>query len=137
MVMNSCSLYSQYHERYKNVRMRSDQPPHIFWVADRAYQRMLQTHSNQTVLISGDSGAGKTESAKLLIQHIAFLCKSRVDNLHQKIIEVNHLVILWKCKYVTSTDMPSRFITLTCILRLIDIPVVLYLCEIIIIGQYD
>ena len=68
--------------------MRNDQPPHIFWVADRAYQRMLQTYSNQTVLISGDSGAGKTESAKLLIQHIAFLCKSRVDNLHQKIIEV-------------------------------------------------
>ena len=85
---NMYSRSPQYHERYKNVRMRNDQPPHIFWVADRAYQRMLQTYSNQTVLISGDSGAGKTESAKLLIQHIAFLCKSRVDNLHQKIIEV-------------------------------------------------
>ena len=70
------------------MRARSDQPAHIFWVADRAYQRMLETKSSQTVLISGDSGAGKTESAKLLIQHIAHICSNHVENLNQKIIEV-------------------------------------------------
>ena len=69
--------------------MRSDQPPHIFWVADKALQRMRQTRSSQTILVSGESGSGKTESTKLLIEHLAHSCPvAGQDDLVNKILEV-------------------------------------------------
>jgi myosin-1 len=42
-------------------------PPHIYAVADRMFQNMVTDEENQCVIISGESGAGKTESAKLIM----------------------------------------------------------------------
>ena len=39
-------------------------PPHLFAVSDEAYRNMLQNHENQSMLITGESGAGKTENTK-------------------------------------------------------------------------
>lgn len=54
---------------------RSDNPPHIFAVADAAYQGLLHQRQNQAIVISGESGAGKTESANLLLKQLVFLGK--------------------------------------------------------------
>lgn len=48
-------------------------PPHIFATADNAYHSMLNERENQTVIISGESGAGKTESTKFLLHHLMSL----------------------------------------------------------------
>lgn len=56
---------------------RTANPPHIFAVADVAYQCMVSYHSDQCVVISGESGAGKTESAHLLVQQLTVLGKVR------------------------------------------------------------
>ncbi|KAI2660212.1 Myosin-IIIb [Labeo rohita] len=65
-------------------------PPHIFAVADRAYQSMLGRLAtgpkNQCIVISGESGAGKTESTKLLLRHIMELCKAN-SQLEQQILQ--------------------------------------------------
>ena len=46
-------------------------PPHIFAVCDNAYHDMLQDRENQSMLITGESGAGKTENTKKVIQFFA------------------------------------------------------------------
>ena len=50
---------------YKNLGDRN-MPPHIFALADRAYQAMIMQQRDQCFVVSGGSGAGKTESTKLV-----------------------------------------------------------------------
>ena len=45
----------------------------MFAIADNAYHSMLNDRTNQTVIISGESGAGKTESTKFLLHHLMSL----------------------------------------------------------------
>jgi len=52
-------------------RRKTEMPPHLFSVADNAYQSMLQDRENQSMLITGESGAGKTENTKKVIMYFA------------------------------------------------------------------
>ncbi|OWK00502.1 hypothetical protein Celaphus_00019557, partial [Cervus elaphus hippelaphus] len=52
-------------------RRRSDAPPHIFAVASNAFQDMLHSRENQSILFTGESGSGKTVNTKHVIQYFA------------------------------------------------------------------
>merc|ERR1712002_855138 len=52
-------------------KRKIEMPPHVFAIVDNAYQNMLQEHDNQSMLITGESGAGKTENTKKVIMYIA------------------------------------------------------------------
>ena len=83
----------QYHRLYTNALSRTLNPPHIYWVADHAYHRMCSSNADQVLLISGESGAGKTETTKFIVEHLAHVCGKRVDNLHEKIVQVSPCIL--------------------------------------------
>ncbi|XP_063238781.1 myosin-IIIb-like [Bacillus rossius redtenbacheri] len=85
-------LYTDEDMRRYRGQARSDNPPHIFAVADAAYQALLHQRQNQTIVISGESGAGKTESANLLLKQLVFLGKAPNRNLEERILQVNPIM---------------------------------------------
>jgi myosin heavy subunit len=58
---------------YYRGKKKNEVPPHLYYVADNAYQNMLKDRENQSMLITGESGAGKTENTKKVIQYFAFV----------------------------------------------------------------
>ncbi|KAL1381098.1 hypothetical protein pipiens_013709 [Culex pipiens pipiens] len=61
-----------FHSKY-NCKSRSDNSPHIFAIADSAYQDMLHHEEPQHIIMSGESYSGKTTNAKLCMKHLAYL----------------------------------------------------------------
>uniref|UniRef100_A0AAQ6IM56 non-specific serine/threonine protein kinase n=1 Tax=Anabas testudineus TaxID=64144 RepID=A0AAQ6IM56_ANATE len=88
---------------------RTANPPHIFAVADIAYQSMVSYNADQCVVISGESGAGKTESAHLLVQQLTVLGKANNRTLQEKILLVNNLVEAFGNACTVINDNSSRF----------------------------
>ncbi|KAL2015222.1 hypothetical protein VTK56DRAFT_6051 [Thermocarpiscus australiensis] len=61
---------NEYINMYKG-RSREDNKPHIFAMADEAYRNLVDENANQSILVTGESGAGKTENTKKVIQYLA------------------------------------------------------------------
>ncbi|XP_034283056.1 myosin-IIIb [Pantherophis guttatus] len=103
------NIYSpQFSKLYHGVK-RSSNPPHIFATADAAYQSMITFNKDQCIIISGESGAGKTESAHLIVQHLTFLGKANNRALREKILQVNPLVEAFGNAHTAINDNSSRF----------------------------
>ncbi|CAJ0961850.1 unnamed protein product, partial [Mesorhabditis belari] len=65
-------------------RRRNEMPPHLFAVADEAYRNMTNDRENQSMLITGESGAGKTENTKKVISYFAYVGASQSSAPKQK-----------------------------------------------------
>ncbi|XP_006766611.1 PREDICTED: myosin-IIIb [Myotis davidii] len=103
------SIYSpQFSRLYHGVK-RASNPPHIFASADAAYQCMVTSSKDQCIVISGESGSGKTESAHLIVQHLTFLGKADNQTLREKILQVNSLVEAFGNACTVINDNSSRF----------------------------
>ena len=75
-------ISTKYHE------CREELPPHVYAVAERAYRRLVTESSSQCCVISGESGSGKTETSKFLVQHLSRISGSEEGNLNSKINQV-------------------------------------------------
>lgn len=62
---------------YKN-KQREETKPHIYAITDLAFRNMLEEQENQSILVTGESGAGKTENTKKVIQYLAAITSSNV-----------------------------------------------------------
>ncbi|XP_077387392.1 myosin-14-like isoform X1 [Festucalex cinctus] len=62
-------------EMYKGKK-RHEVPPHIYSITDNAYRNMMQDREDQSILCTGESGAGKTENTKKVIQYLAVVASS-------------------------------------------------------------
>uniref|UniRef100_A0A4W5QEW1 Myosin motor domain-containing protein n=1 Tax=Hucho hucho TaxID=62062 RepID=A0A4W5QEW1_9TELE len=100
-------------------KKRVEAPPHIFSVSDNAFQFMMIDKENQSVLITGESGAGKTVNTKRVIQYFATIAvsgaKKEVDpskmqgSLEDQIIAANPLLESYGNAKTVRNDNSSRF----------------------------
>ncbi|XP_061186519.1 uncharacterized protein LOC133194603 [Saccostrea echinata] len=97
------------HEEYGWWDFKAGLPPHVFQVAARAYSRMRQNQSNQIILVCGESGSGKTESTKYMVQHFMHMCPEESGDLHDRIIKVNPLLESFGNAKTIMNDNSSRF----------------------------
>eukprot|EP00043_Microstomoeca_roanoka_P018744 m.203791 g.203791 ORF g.203791 m.203791 type:complete len:1711 (+) comp16879_c5_seq2:337-5469(+) len=101
----------QWQNRYRNSA-KVENPPHIFAIADWCYHGMLSSGRDQCCVVSGESGAGKTESAKFIIRHITDLCQTDGDaalTLEKRILQVNPLLEAFGNAQTIMNDNSSRF----------------------------
>ena len=95
-------------------RRRSEVWPHIFAIAEGAYQGMMNSGMNQSILITGESGAGKTENTKKVISYFATICssgkrKEGEASLEDKIVATNPVLEAWGNAKTVRNDNSSRF----------------------------
>ena len=62
-------------------------PPHVFAIADKAFRDMKGLKQSQSIIVSGESGAGKTESTKYLLRYLCELWGSTAGPVEQKILD--------------------------------------------------
>uniref|UniRef100_A0A452SLC9 Myosin heavy chain 4 n=1 Tax=Ursus americanus TaxID=9643 RepID=A0A452SLC9_URSAM len=94
-------------------KKRQEAPPHIFSISDNAYQFMLTDRENQSILITGESGAGKTVNTKRVIQYFATIAitgeKKKEEPTPDQIISANPLLEAFGNAKTVRNDNSSRF----------------------------
>jgi len=93
-------------------RNRLEVPPHVFAVAESSYYNMKAYHENQCVIISGESGAGKTEAAKRLMQYIASVSggsDSSIQRTKDMVLATNPLLESFGNAKTLRNNNSSRF----------------------------
>ncbi|KAJ8345578.1 hypothetical protein SKAU_G00297710 [Synaphobranchus kaupii] len=103
-------------------KKRQEVPPHIFSISDNAYQFMLTDRENQSILITGESGAGKTVNTKRVIQYFATIASvgdpskkkdlpsgKMQGTLEDQIIQANPLLEAFGNAKTVRNDNSSRF----------------------------
>ncbi|PPQ63834.1 hypothetical protein CVT24_009784 [Panaeolus cyanescens] len=90
---------------------RLEVPPHVFGIAESAYYNMNAYHENQCVIISGESGAGKTEAAKRIMQYIAAVSggqDSSIQEIKDMVLATNPLLESFGCAKTLRNNNSSR-----------------------------
>ncbi|KAL2100115.1 hypothetical protein ACEWY4_004509 [Coilia grayii] len=87
-----------------------DMDPHIFAVAEEAYKQMARDEKNQSIIVSGESGAGKTVSAKYAMRYFATVGGSASDaNVEEKVLASSPIMEAIGNAKTTRNDNSSRF----------------------------
>ncbi|KAG1754947.1 P-loop containing nucleoside triphosphate hydrolase protein [Suillus paluster] len=97
-------------QKYKG-KNRLEVPPHVFSIAESAYYNMNAYHENQCVIISGESGAGKTEAAKRIMQYIAAVSggeDNSIQEIKEMVLATNPLLESFGCAKTLRNNNSSR-----------------------------
>jgi myosin-1 len=86
--------------------------PHLYSLAEDAFRSMRETGQGQSIIVSGESGAGKTEAAKLIMEYIASVSVSGIvtDNIKRIILESNPILEAFGNAKTVRNDNSSRFV---------------------------
>ncbi|XP_056330360.1 myosin Ic, paralog b isoform X3 [Danio aesculapii] len=104
-------IYTKQHmERYRGVNFY-EVSPHIYAVADNAYRSMRTERRDQCILISGESGAGKTEASKKVLQYYAVTCPAseHVQTVKDRLLQSNPVLEAFGNAKTLRNDNSSRF----------------------------
>ncbi|XP_016306157.1 unconventional myosin-Ic isoform X1 [Sinocyclocheilus anshuiensis] len=104
-------IYSKQNmERHRGVNFY-EISPHIFALADNSYRALRTERRNQCILISGESGAGKTEASKKILQYYTHICPTR-NNTHtirERLLQSNPVLEAFGNAKTLRNDNSSRF----------------------------
>ncbi|XP_008289813.1 myosin-9-like [Stegastes partitus] len=124
VVINPYKYLPIYTEDIVNMykgKKRHEMPPHIYAITDTAYRSMMQDREDQSILCTGESGAGKTENTKKVIQylaHVASSFKSKKDQgsavlshgeLEKQLLQANPILEAFGNAKTVKNDNSSRF----------------------------
>jgi len=119
VAINPYKRYPIYTQRASKIyigKRRNEVPPHIFAISDGAYMDMNQNHTNQSMLITGESGAGKTENTKKVIAYFANVAKNpnkkedtSKPGLEEQIVQTNPVLEAFGNAKTVRNDNSSRF----------------------------
>merc|ERR550519_3243485 len=95
-------------------KRRNEVPPHLWAITETAYRNMLQNGKNQSMLITGESGAGKTENTKKVIAYLAMVATSgkkseKKVSLEDQIVATNPILESYGNAKTSRNDNSSRF----------------------------
>jgi myosin V len=116
------ALYSQDIVQAYSGRKRGEMQPHLFAIAEDAYRCMLRDRTNQTIVVSGESGAGKTVSAKYIMRYFATVEDPKkpkrrkvgstpggMSHTEEQILATNPIMEAFGNAKTTRNDNSSRF----------------------------
>ncbi|KHN44988.1 Myosin-J heavy chain [Glycine soja] len=98
-------------QRYKGATI-GDLDPHVFAIAESAYRAMINEEKSNSILVSGESGAGKTETTKMLMQYLAYLggnTASEGRTVEKQVLESNPVLEAFGNAKTVRNDNSSRF----------------------------
>ncbi|RDB29666.1 Myosin-1 [Hypsizygus marmoreus] len=104
-------IYTEETLRKYRGKNRLEVPPHVYSIAESAYYNMNAYHENQCVIISGESGAGKTEAAKRIMQYIAEVSggqDSSIQEIKDMVLATNPLLESFGCAKTLRNNNSSR-----------------------------
>ncbi|XP_056152663.1 unconventional myosin-XV [Lampris incognitus] len=79
----SLSIYTEYVRQQYQGKEQHRNPPHVYAIADVAFLQSQNSTQEQCIVISGQSGSGKTETTKLIVHYLSSMYQGRNDNLRQ------------------------------------------------------
>ncbi|KFO27982.1 Myosin-Ib [Fukomys damarensis] len=107
----SLPIYSP--EKVEDYRNRNfyELSPHIFALSDEAYRSLRDQDKDQCILITGESGAGKTEASKLVMSYVAAVCGkgAEVNQVKEQLLQSNPVLEAFGNAKTVRNDNSSRF----------------------------
>ncbi|RDI87036.1 hypothetical protein Vi05172_g3119 [Venturia inaequalis] len=113
-------IYTRDYVNMYRGRSRDDTKPHVFAMADEAFRNLVDEGQNQSILVTGESGAGKTENTKKVIQYLAAVATTdtpraaksggiHISNLSEQILRANPILEAFGNAQTVRNNNSSRF----------------------------
>lgn len=111
---HSLNIYNDEIKKQAMAEKAREGSPHIFGIANEAYQLMLANRENQSILITGESGAGKTENTKRVIEFLSYAAGNTDEmedgfNINRALVSANPILEAFGNAKTIKNDNSSRF----------------------------
>eukprot|EP00965_Chrysotila_dentata_P125522 4150020-Pleurochrysis_carterae.AAC.2 len=89
---------------YREILSVEERAPHVYALAARVYQKAMASGMDQAIVVSGESGAGKTETTKHLLHFVAEATNAAREQLHERVMGTNPITESFGCARTVRND---------------------------------